>query len=232
MSLLDSMLLDPLRDPKDIWIALRNDGNKGSGTANDPYHGGVKLEVPFELTNLTRDTVLTTAIATTDGNHTYSDGDLVTVTGATGTGSEYYNGTFVIHSASGAEFKYDMAGNPGESASGSPIRSERNILQLDAVMQMLDVKNLEHLRIHLGPGDFLTRGNGGSANPDPQVGWRIRNGWKIIGSGIDVTVMKLVGAQNLNLGLYYAIGLKYFAAANNSEGNYSGPTVRLRGRRA
>lgn len=38
MSLLDSFLLEPY--PFNIWIAVRSDEAKGSGTASDPYHGG------------------------------------------------------------------------------------------------------------------------------------------------------------------------------------------------
>ncbi len=41
MSLIDALLLEPFRDPRDIWIALRTDGQPGSGTARDPYDGGV-----------------------------------------------------------------------------------------------------------------------------------------------------------------------------------------------
>ena len=37
MSLLDALLLDPLRI--DIWVAKRTDGVGGSGTQNDPYDG-------------------------------------------------------------------------------------------------------------------------------------------------------------------------------------------------
>src|SRR5713101_2003927 len=37
MSLLDALLLDP--PPFDVWIALRTDGAKGSGTQSDPYDG-------------------------------------------------------------------------------------------------------------------------------------------------------------------------------------------------
>jgi len=39
MSLLDSLLLDPAR--LDVWIALRTDGVKGSGTESDPYNGSL-----------------------------------------------------------------------------------------------------------------------------------------------------------------------------------------------
>jgi len=38
MGLTDALLLDPY--PFEIWIAQRSDGQKGSGTLNDPYDGG------------------------------------------------------------------------------------------------------------------------------------------------------------------------------------------------
>ena len=40
MSLLDALLLDPA--PFNVWIALRTDGLKGSGTASDPYDGSTQ----------------------------------------------------------------------------------------------------------------------------------------------------------------------------------------------
>ena len=39
MSLLDALLLDPA--PFQIWIADRKDRQKGSGTASDPFDGGL-----------------------------------------------------------------------------------------------------------------------------------------------------------------------------------------------
>ena len=35
MSLLDALLPDPYRDPREVWIALRSDGQRGSGTIAD-----------------------------------------------------------------------------------------------------------------------------------------------------------------------------------------------------
>jgi len=218
MSLLDAILLDPHRDPKDVWIALRSDGNKGSGTESDPYHGGVKFEAPCNITNLEQDIISTTAVATTNDNHNYHDGDLVTIDGATGTGSEFYNGTFVIRSTSGNTFKYDMTDDPGGVASGSSIQAKRMLLQLDAVLQSFELQEVNDLILRLGPGEYLTRGNGGQANPlNPPVGWRIRKGWKLVGSGMDTTTLKLVGAQKLKVGLYYAVGTYYYAYADYAE---------------
>jgi hypothetical protein len=46
MSLSDALLLDP--HPFEIWIALRSDGAKGSGTLNDPFDGGVGTTFRFD----------------------------------------------------------------------------------------------------------------------------------------------------------------------------------------
>ena len=54
MSLLDALLLDPYRI--NIWIALRSDGVKGSGTQNDPYDGSTATRL---------DTILNTLVANT-----------------------------------------------------------------------------------------------------------------------------------------------------------------------
>jgi len=43
MSLLDALLLDPFRDPREIYIALRTDGQTGSGTLQDPYDGDTRF---------------------------------------------------------------------------------------------------------------------------------------------------------------------------------------------
>jgi hypothetical protein len=40
MSLIDALLLEPA--PFDVWIAVRTDGVKGSGTLNDPYDGSTE----------------------------------------------------------------------------------------------------------------------------------------------------------------------------------------------
>ena len=40
MSLTDALLLEV--PPIDVWIALRTDGAKGSGTESDPFDGGIR----------------------------------------------------------------------------------------------------------------------------------------------------------------------------------------------
>lgn len=48
MSLLDAMLLEGYRDPREVYIALCTDGQKGSGTMDDPYDGGTRLGLALE----------------------------------------------------------------------------------------------------------------------------------------------------------------------------------------
>ena len=113
MSLLDALLLDPA--PFQVWIADRTkDRQKGSGTANDPYDGGV--------------------------------------------------GKF------------------------------------DALMNQL--ASVPNLMIRLGPGTFTTQGYYDGAS----TGWQAKRGMKILGSGVEVTQLKLAGvAQN---------GVQYFVVGH------------------
>lgn len=49
----------------------------------------------------------------------------------------------------------------------------------------------EYTHVNLGPGKSQTAGYSDSA---PTAGWQPKRGMKIIGSGVDVTTIKLVGA--------------------------------------
>jgi|SRR6185369_6397329 len=46
MSLTDALLLEPYRDPHEVWISVRKDGVRGSGTINDPFNGGTLPTTP------------------------------------------------------------------------------------------------------------------------------------------------------------------------------------------
>ena len=54
MSLLDALLLDPA--PFNVWIALRTDGLKGSGTASDPYDGSTAARFDARMSELPTNT--------------------------------------------------------------------------------------------------------------------------------------------------------------------------------
>lgn len=52
MSLLDGLLLDPYRDPREVWIAVRTDGVKGSGTQSDPYDASTQQRFDELMLNM------------------------------------------------------------------------------------------------------------------------------------------------------------------------------------
>lgn len=54
-------------------------------------------------------------------------------------------------------FKYTMKGDPEGNGSGFSRTSSKVVLLLDKVME--DLATATYVRLHLGPGEFLTRGN-------------------------------------------------------------------------
>jgi hypothetical protein len=93
-----------------------------------------------------------------------------------------------------------MRGVPEEAAGGT-ITSARVIYLFDAVMAAMPA----NAAIHLGPGVFETMGFA----PNITGGWTPKTGQKILGSGIDVTVLRLVKATS-TANPTTAIGVPYF----------------------
>ncbi len=182
MSLTDALLLEGYRDPREVWIALRSDGQKGSGTVNDPYDGGTKLGSSISITNL-----VNTGTEATATNHGFLVGDVVTIAGVTGGGAADWNGTFVIFTTGATTFKYTMAAEPAAGASGS-ITAAKVVYRFDDIMRPMP----ENTLIHLGRGVFETRGF--DPGRSEQLNWTIRAGQRILGSGMGVTTLKLMHA--------------------------------------
>jgi hypothetical protein len=179
----------------DVYIANRTDGVAGSGTQNDPYDGSFRNTTIFSVSSITSSG--TTATATTTANHGFQNGQLVLILGATGIDGVSYNGTFAILNVTSTTFQYTMNGPAGSSASGT-LTCRANPYLLDAVMRALPAT--PPVAVHLGPGTFQT---GGYA--DGFVGgFQPLTGMKIVGSGVDVTTLKLAGnAANAH---FYAVG--------------------------
>src|SRR5436309_560961 len=97
MSLQDSLFLDPVSG--EVWIAYRTDGIKGSGTLSDPLDASTRYAAPVNVTSATNTGGdLLEATANTSAAHGFSNGDVVTIDGVTGSGAARWNGTFVIYS--------------------------------------------------------------------------------------------------------------------------------------
>ena len=201
MSLLDALLLEP--SPFDVWIAYRTDAIKGCGTANDPYNGAPIFAASFTISGLVNTGGVGTreAVATTSAAHGYSNGDVVTITGVGGAGTDRWNGTFVIYESSGTQFKYFMADTPAADA-GTPGTVNKVLsYRFDDIMNGLSAK----VRVHLGPTPvglpFLTQGYADGVSG----GWQPKVGTKIMGSGLDVTVLRLVASASAGA-QFYAVG--------------------------
>src|SRR6266568_4446408 len=210
----DALLLDPSR--LDVWMAVRTDGVKGSGTESDPYDASPRQESPIAVSSLV--SAVREATVTTTTPHLYSDGNVVTITGVTGTGAAQLNGRFSIYAVSGSTFKYAMTSSPGVSSASGTITCARVFFQFDELMYPGFAENTT---VHLGPGVIETRGFSQATG-----GWFPKNGWKIIGSGIDVTTLKIVhgkGAESGTVAQYYAIGT--FIDANIADFETSDFTV-------
>lgn len=90
MSLMDAMLLEGYRDPREVYIALRTDGLKGSGTIDDPYDGGVREGAAF-INNLLLDRKVF-LVLTGGAQHRYVAGQ--TTVQISGDGYGNFNGSY------------------------------------------------------------------------------------------------------------------------------------------
>lgn len=94
----------------------------GTITHSDMSYYWKALGSRVTLTSLTR--VTTTATATKN-SHGFSNGQYVTISGATPAG---YNGTFVISNVTANTFDYTMAADPGASGSGTMLAQTSLVL--------------------------------------------------------------------------------------------------------
>jgi hypothetical protein len=183
MSLVDSLLLDPVR--VNYFVAVRTDNAKGTGSLHDPLNGATKYETAFPCTISFSGREAT--VSTGGTVHQYANGDSIKISGVTGSGKRFFNGTFVIYEVAPTSFKYWMRGLPEEAAGGT-ITCARVVYLFDAVMAAMPANSA----IHLGPGVFETMGFA----PNITGGWTPKTGQKILGSGIDVMVLRLVKATS------------------------------------
>ena len=148
MALIDSLLLEP--SPFEVWVAYRTDRQKGTGTIADPFDGSPEhgSQLPIQALGNTGQEA-----SVTNSPHTFSDGDVVTISGATGDSEDRWNGTFVIYAVDGAKtsFKYYMTGVPVPGGPGSVAITAVRVLscRFDTVMASLGEKVRVHRKRHL-----------------------------------------------------------------------------------
>ncbi len=204
MGLIEAFLLEPPRI--DFWIADRSDGSSGSGTQLDPWNGRFNNTTSYTPSSISRTGSTATLNLT---SHPFKVGDRILVTGATGADAKFYNGSFTVVSAPTNSLTYTMVGTPGARASGT-LSVRADPYRFDTVMRSLPAGVAAC--VHLGPGEFQTLGY----HEDLSGGWQLKPGQRIVGSGMDVTRIKLVNTTAVDQKAVYAMGhdLSVGGAAN------------------
>ena len=201
MSLLDALLLDPQRI--DVWLSPRNDGAVGTGTQTDPLDTSPQLATKLPI-NLSSGLTYTGTEANAAVTNTYSNNDIVVITGAA---DPAFNGIFVIYNVSSSAFKYHMDSVP--AVTGGLAGSAQKVLELrfDTVMRTLVGPNT---CVHVGPGVIPTRGY--YEGIVAATSWQLQAGIRVSGSGIDVTKVKLLATAPAG-NRCYAFGHDLIAAS-------------------
>ncbi len=215
---MDAMLLEGYRDPREVYIALRTDGLKGSGTIDDPFDGSTLETAPITVGSFSSTgSQGREAIVTAPASLGLIAGDVVAIRGVTGAGAAYWNGNFPIFNVSvvnnvvtfsywvrrkGSVLSPDPVPLPTQ---GDTILIAKLVFRFDDLMHQLTALPDTSALIHIGAGVFETRGSEESSfSIRPQL-WQPKRRMKFRGSGMDVTVLRLVYCDIQN-GAYFAIG--------------------------
>jgi len=100
--------------------------------------------------------------------------------------------------------------------------------KFDYILRRYWSNGSQSLEVNILPGIYETRGNYDYYNYGSQIenkGWRAHNNWKIQGSGIDVTVLKLTGSDCILSGSGYG-ALQALAVSCGPDGEYTGQSVK------
>lgn len=202
MSLIDAMLLEGYREPREVYIALRADGLKGSGTIDDPFDGSRRNYPSVGVSSLTKSGLWATAV--TSANHGFATGDMVTINGvATAEALDrFYTGTFPVVVLNETSYQYQMLAEPKSGSAPGTVTCVRECELFDTVMRDVSANSI----IHIGAGVFETKGMTASI-----PSWEPKSGQKIIGAGRANTFLKLVNAAWPELD-YMVIAPRFYAA--------------------
>jgi len=229
VSLIDALLLEEPAPPKapnprEIFISLRADGARGSGTASDAYCGGTGLTPPVSGTLEWDDgseelflwwlvdetiallesddepeTFTSWVTVQTSAPHEFITHDVVNITGITGPVADHFNGTFIVRVLTATSFQYRIVSPPRFCSPEGIAQCRRVIYRFDELMHAAPARAV----IRLGPGVFETRGYPRTNYVPGRIGWAIKPGQRIIGSGMNRTILRIVHATDNE---YHGIG--------------------------
>ena len=189
----------------EVYIAdLGENSPAGDGSITFPYNGSARPAsgryATKNITSLTKSGRIATA---TCSGHEFAAGDWVTVIGvrvkapldsteADETADFYYMGTFVVKETTSSTFTYVMLATPYNSpavpeVAGGSIQCWRERERFCEVMRGIPGNSL----VVIGEGTFETKGG---FEPGVSGGWHMKRRQRIVGSGIGITIIKLVSA--------------------------------------
>ncbi|MBI3867462.1 MAG: hypothetical protein HY299_02940 [Verrucomicrobia bacterium] len=199
MSLTDALLLDPA--PLEIYIAIRSDNAKGSGTQDDPWNGGLRNSPVYSVTAVSITSVANgyTVTITPSPTQPFQTNDIIQMSSFTGVNGELLNGSFFVTSTGMGTFSYfvQYAGGQNEAPplpTGSYAASPTCRLDpylFDEVMRALP--KTVPVTVHLGPGLFQTKGY--QYYYRDSISFKPFTGLKLRGAGMRVTTLQLAGAS-------------------------------------
>lgn len=287
MSLLDALLLEEPTPPttptlREIFIALRNDGARGSGTINDPFDGGTRA-------GLSRSAICDfdpkEFIGVCGTPHGFVDDNTVMISGVIGPNASSYNGLRTIKKIDDYAFKVILAAAPSfqPDPSGGSIKANNLDVTLYWPVLRIEIGAANHgfgqydvvrvsttptsflngdfivatfgddyfwcflgtttqtlspvstsctcakviyrfdeimrdippfAAVRLGTGVFETRGGSDIVSDPDRVGWNAEKGQKIVGSGMDLTVLRLMPAIRRALVIAHGEFLDNFAVSD------------------
>jgi hypothetical protein len=188
----DDLVLSELGLAREIWFGLRTDGQRGKGTLADPYNATVQFLTPSAIPSMSRyEEEITFNIAE---GHGLVVGDLVKISNVTGDAAEKINGIRHVTEVGTTYFKtvlwYDPEADPEADPEGTATWA-KVVYPMDDMLRSLSQGAVKNITIHLLAGEFETRG--GCPLAPANHTWYLRDGWKIVGSGMYTTTLKLTG---------------------------------------
>lgn len=225
---MDALLMEatPLKTPtaSAFFVTLRNDGVLGSGTMDDPWDGStIRYAASTGTASVEESSATTSKVTITmPSAHGFTNGDVVAIGGVTGAAEDYFEREFFVLVTSSTQFTFTIVTPPDGTTLPSSLTVGRVVYRFDLALKALPTATPTAATLYIGPGVFETRGtHGGWFNSTGvrQGYYYARPGHKIIGSGIDVTTLRVVVTEVPFAGHDYGAlgGLEFNQLANGAE---------------
>jgi hypothetical protein len=174
------------------------------------FFDAVMRSLPMQVLRISNDDSSPPVATVTAIQHGFVVGQTVMIVGATGSFAQSNNGSFVISNVvSLDQFKYTARGGPNQGTVSGNLFCRLNVP--DAAARGIALA--PPVALVLGPGTLQTKGSA----PIYVAGWMPRSKMKMVGSGMEVSVLQLVAASVDNLNQYTAVGSAFGVSVDGFE---------------